>query len=116
MRIDHAVYAVRELDVAGERLLARHGLESVPVGRHPRWGTANRIVPLGDDYVELLAVVDPDVGVTTTLGRALLDLTAEGDRWFAICLADDDLEATASRLDLALSRGSRTRPDGSVVA
>jgi hypothetical protein len=115
MRIDHAVYAVRDPDVAGELLQTRYGLESVPGGRHPPWGTANRIVPLGDDYVELLAVVDADVGRTTTLGRALLDLTAEGDRWFAVCLADDDLEATAARLDLAVSRGSRVLPDGSVV-
>jgi hypothetical protein len=115
VRIDHAVYAVRDLDVAADRLLTRHGLAAVSGGHHPRWGTANRIVPLGEDYVELLAVVDPGVGSATTLGRTLLDLTSGGDRWFAVCLADDDLASTAARLDLPISRGSRTLPEGSVI-
>lgn len=116
MRIDHAVYAVADLDVAGRRLLVEHGLGSVPGGRHPRWGTANRIVPLGDDYVELLSVVEPAVGRTTWLGRTIVDLSADGDRWFAVCLADDDIETTATRLGLDMTRGSRTLPDGSAVA
>ena len=34
----------------------------------------------------------------------------------ALCLADDDLDATASRLDLTVEAGSRTRPDGEVVS
>ena len=31
-----------------------HGLASIPGGVHPAWGTANRIIPLGSDYVELI--------------------------------------------------------------
>jgi hypothetical protein len=83
---------------------------------HPRWGTANRLVPLGSDYLELLAVVDPGVAATSVLGRRLLDLTRDGDRWFSVCVADDEIEATAARLGLAVEVGERTRPDGKVVA
>jgi hypothetical protein len=111
--IDHVVLAVADLEEAGERLHREHGLASAPGGVHPRWGTANRIVPLGRDYVELIAVVDPEVGRATALGRALVALTADGrDRWFAICLSDTEIDATAERLGLAVEPGERARPDG----
>ena len=111
--IDHVVLAVSDLDEAGGRLLRDHGLASLLGGVHPRWGTGNRIVPLGTDYVELIAVVDDDVGRSTALGRTLLSLTADGrDRWFAVCVADTELEATATRLGLKVEPGARTRPDG----
>lgn len=115
-RIDHVVYAVSDLDAAAERFRHEHGLVSVPGGMHPRWGTGNRLIPLGVDYVELLGVVDPAMAATTALGRTLMDLTADGDRWFAICLADERLEETAARLGLEVEPGSRTRPDGVELA
>lgn len=110
--IDHVVRAVRDLDAAGERLLRDHGLGSVPGGRHPAWGTANRIVPLGDAYLELVAVADPAVARTTAFGRAIGEHAADRDRWCDVCLADDDLDGTAARLGLPVSIGTRTRPDG----
>ena len=113
--IDHVVLAVRDLDAAAERLLTEHGLASVAGGRHLAWGTANRIVPLGDDYIELLAVVDRDVGSRSPVGRFLQELTVDGDRWFAVCIADGDLDATAARLGLAVVTGERERPDGTIV-
>ena len=116
LRIDHAVYVVRDLDEAAARLHEDLGLASVVGGVHPRWGTGNRIVPLGSDYVELMAVVDRDVAMGTDLGRAVLELTRDGDRWMALCLGDDDLDATAARLDLTVEAGSRTRPDGELVS
>jgi hypothetical protein len=114
-RLDHAVYAVRDLDAAADRWWDTFGLASVPGGRHPAWGTANRIVPLGRDYLELLCPVDAEVAGRAPLGRRLLELTAEGDAWFALCLADDDLDATAARLGLPVEAGERARPDGSVI-
>ncbi len=115
MRIDHVVLGSRDLDATGDRYLRQHGLASVPGGAHPAWGTANRIVPLGDDYVEFLAVVDPDVAASSAFGTFLRDLTAEGDRWFTVCVADDDLDGSAARLGLDVVRGSRVRPDGTEV-
>jgi Glyoxalase-like domain len=116
LRVDHAVYAVADLEAAAARFLDEHELASVPGGVHPRWGTGNRIVPLGSDYLELIAVVDPELAAGSRLGRAIGELAANEDRWFALCLADDDIEATAARLGLVVEAGSRTRPDGEVVA
>jgi hypothetical protein len=106
------VFAVRDLDTAAARWDEDYGLASTPGGRHPRWGTANRIVPLGPDYLELISVVEPDVAVETVLGRALLHLTADGDRWFSLCLSDDDIESTAARLHLTVESGTRMTPEG----
>jgi hypothetical protein len=114
LRVDHVVMAVADLDDGAARLL-EHGIASVDGGVHPRWGTANRIAPLGSTYIELLAVVDPDVGSGTPLGRAIRDRALGGDRWFALCLADDDVDATARRLGLDVEPGARTRPDGTEV-
>jgi len=114
-RIDHIVLAVRDLEASAGRLWEEHGLRFAPGGRHPRWGTANMIAPLGGDYVELLGVVDEAVGAETVLGRTLMDLSADGDRWFSACLADEDIDATAARLGLTVQPGARTRPDGSEV-
>lgn len=114
LRIDHVVLAVRDLDRAAAWLEDR-GVASVAGGVHPRWGTGNRIAPLGRTYVELLGVVDPDVAGATALGRAILARADGGDRWFALCLADDDIDATAARLGLEVEPGARTRPDGTEV-
>ena len=116
LRIDHVVRAVRDLDDAADRWEREHGLSSIPGGVHPRWGTANRILPMGRDYLELMTVVDRDTAASTVLGRALLDLTTAGGAWFAFCVADDAIDATAARLAMEVTPGSRERPDGSVVS
>ena len=114
MRVDHVVMAVRDLDRAARAWEAR-GIATVPGGAHPRWGTANRIAPLGETYLELLAAVDEEVASATVLGRAILARSDGGDRWFALCLSDDDIDATAARLGLSVEPGARTKPDGSQV-
>jgi Glyoxalase-like domain len=113
LSIDHTVLAVADLDEAGDRLLRDHGLASVPGGVHPAWGTANRIVPLGDEYIELIAVVDAEVAARSAFGRDIAALTTDGrDRWAEICVADSDVEATAARLGIGVGAGSRTTTDG----
>jgi len=117
LRIDHVVFAVQDLDAAATRVLEELGLASVPGGVHPHWGTGNRIIPLGDSqYLELLAVVDPAVASTTNLGRTLQALTADGDAWFAMCLATDEIDAVAARVGLDVVPGSRSLPDGRLVS
>jgi catechol 2,3-dioxygenase-like lactoylglutathione lyase family enzyme len=111
-RFDHVVLAVRDLEASASGLWDEYGLRFRPGGAHPHWGTANMIAPLGESYLELLAVVDPAVGPNTILGRSLLDRSAGGDRWWSVCLGDDDLETTAARLGLDVQPGSRLRPDG----
>jgi glyoxalase-like protein len=117
LRIDHVVYAVRDLHEAATSFEDAHGLVAVPGGVHPLWGTGNRIIPLGDRrYIELIAIIDPAIAATTALGRAIAERTTGGDGWFALCLADDAIETTAARLGLVAERGSRTLPDGRAVA
>lgn len=114
LRVDHVVMAVADLDRASA-WLDGFGLASEPGGIHPRWGTANRIAPLGATYLELLGIVDGEVARGTVLGRALAERAQGGDRWFAMCLADEDIDATAQRLDMPVEAGARTKPDGSEV-
>lgn len=116
LRIDHVVYAVRDLDEAAARFRSEYGLDSVAGGRHPGWGTGNRIVPLDDQYVELISVVDPAEARGSEFGRTMLAFLEPGDRPFAICAGTDDLDDVAARLGLAVTEGSRTRPDGRTLA
>ena len=116
LRIDHVIYAVEDLDAAGARFRADFGLGSIAGGRHPHWGTANRIVPLGRDYVELVTVVDPAVAAVSDFGRPVMDAIAKGRPLVGWAAQTDDLQAIANRLGLEVERGSRTRPDGSVLA
>jgi hypothetical protein len=58
MELDHVLIAVDDLEAAAKEVEERLGLASVAGGRHHGLGTANRIVPLGETYLELVAVVD----------------------------------------------------------
>jgi hypothetical protein len=114
-RLDHVVYAVPDLDEAAVRFREQFGLDSTEGGRHERWGTANRIVPLGDQYLELVAAVDEQMAGRTAFGRGVLERAAGGGGWFTIAAVADDLDEVASRLGLAVTTGARTRPDGETV-
>jgi len=115
LRIDHVVYAVRDLDGAAVRFRRDFGLDSVVGGRHAGWGTANRIVPLGEQYVELIGVVDVAEAEATTFGRSVLERTEAGDGWYTIAVATDDVVMIGERLGLEVDAGSRERPDGEVL-
>jgi len=109
LRIDHVLYAMHDLEAGATRFEEDLGLESVPGGRHPKWGTANRIVQLGPDYLELVAVADPQVAAQSAFGRMVLDA---GERLLGWSVATDDLDEVAARHGLTVRRGGRSRPDG----
>lgn len=115
LRLDHAVYAVADLDDAAARFREAFGLDSVAGGRHERWGTANRIVPLGDQYLELVAAVEREAAAVGGFGRAVMERADAGGGWITLAVATDDLYGIAARLALEVESGSRTRPDGLVV-
>lgn len=115
LRLDHVVYAVDDLDAAAERFRSELGLDSAPGGRHPVWGTANRIVPLGDDYIELIAVEDPGKAGASPFGRSVMDAAERGGAPITICAATDQLGSIVMRLDLTVHSGTRERPDGVVL-
>lgn len=114
-RIDHVVIGVGDVDDAARRLLAECGLGSVFGGRHEGWGTWNRIVPLGPDYLELIGVVDRKEAAKSFLGRHLMSHVGGGDRLMGWCVAVTDVDAVATRLGLTVNPGSRTRPDGTTL-
>jgi hypothetical protein len=113
LAIDHVIVIVEDLDAAARKYYEQKGLASVPGGRHPGHGTANRIVPLGSSYIELMAVVDRVEADSSPLGswveRRLVDV---GESPAALCLRTDDIEGATrltGRKPLLLHR---TRPDG----
>lgn len=55
--IDHVVVCVADLALAG-RIYQRLGFITTPAARHP-FGTANALVQLNGNFIELLAVMDP---------------------------------------------------------
>jgi hypothetical protein len=86
------------------------GLESSAGGRHPRWGTANRIVPLGRTYLELVSVVDERAAEASAFGRWVA--AARAGAPFGWAVRTSDLDADVARLGLAVHEGSRLAPDG----
>ena len=116
LRVDHVIYAVDDLEIAGARFAEEFGLGSVEGGQHPAWGTANRIVPLGSAYVELIAVVDPEVAASSDFGRPVLDAVAIHERLVGWVVATEDLQGIAQRLGLDVARGSRTKTDGTTLS
>src|SRR5262249_32196298 len=114
LELDHVLIAVADLAAAGSEIEARHGLTSIEGGRHPGWGTANRIVPLGDAYLELVSVVDEEEAATSGFGRWVAAARPDPLQLLGWAVRTDDLDAVARRLDLEVIPGSRARPDGSV--
>ena len=96
-------------------LFDREGLASVAGGRHEGWGTANRIVPLGESYLELIAVVDVDEAEQSEFGRAVRRAITEDRPLVGWVVATDDIDAVASRLDLEVEQKSRETADGSTL-
>lgn len=115
LEIDHAVLAVPDLEDAGRRLDEASGLRSVPGGTHERWGTANRIVPLGPSYIELIAIHDRDVAAANELGRRITAVAGSPSPWVTWVLRTDRLGSLAARLGLEVTEATRDLPDGRVL-
>jgi Glyoxalase-like domain len=111
LELGQVILGVRDLDAATDRMEAL-GFSVLDGGVHPGAGTANRIIPRGRQYLELLGVVDPPLAAAQWYGRALLARIAEGDRLVRWSLHTDDLEAVAGPLGLLPERRQRVRPDG----
>jgi hypothetical protein len=115
LRVDHIVWGVEDLDRAAVGVQERYGLASVPGGRHPGWGTANRIVPLGPSYLELLAVVDADEAAADPVGSGYAGHIRAAPGLMLWCLATDELDAVAARLGLTIEAKSRVLPGGTIL-
>jgi hypothetical protein len=112
--IGQVILGVRDLDGATVRVESL-GLTVIDGGVHPGLGTANRIVPLGDSYLELLGVVDEAEAGASPYGRALLENTADGDRLVRWSIRTDGIDDVCVRLGLTAERRQRRRPDGAML-
>jgi len=106
LAVDHVIVCVPDLERSVRSFEQRHCVSSVPGGRHDGHGTANRLVPLGDAYIELVAVVDPDEARGSGFGSWVTS-RAGANGADAIAIRTDELDAVCQRLDLeplAMSR------------
>jgi hypothetical protein len=118
--IDHVVLATEDPDAAAAKLEATLGLAATGGGRHDALGTMNRLVWLGDAYLELVGVFDAKLAKRSWLGRPVVAALATGGGLITWAIAVDDLDEALrwgppdSALDGPLG-GERIRPDGRVV-
>ena len=120
--VDHVLLPAADLGRDAARLAERFGLHANEGGRHPRVGTANYIVPLGKQYLELIAVVDHDEAASSRLGVRVGNALREGRTFVAWALRTNDLDALRAKLLAAgwtlppIVDGSRRRPDGQMLS
>ncbi len=114
LAIDHVILPVRDLAAEVARLKARYGLVSVEGGRHPAWGTANWIVPLGESYLELVAVADREAASRSAFGRWVASALPGSPLGWAV--RTDSIDAVGRRLGQPVLPGSRVDPRGALIA
>lgn len=120
--IDHLVIAVDDPDAAAAELEATLGLAATGGGRHDT-GTHNRLIFLGDAYLELIGAWDRGLALGHPIGAAVVRALDAGTPGLVTwALATDGarrevaaLRATGSQISEVIA-GSRVRPDGERVA
>jgi Glyoxalase-like domain len=119
--VDHIVVAVADPDEAVKRIGSALGVEPGGGGRHDRLGTFNRLLWLGDSFVELIGVFDRGLAAASWLGAPSLRALDRGGGLATWAVATDDMQGDLGRLRSASSSlsnpmpGERRRPDGRIV-
>ena len=90
--IDHIVLAVDDPDVAAAAIEQDLGLHPAGGGRHEAQGTFNRLVWLGDSYLELIGVFDRELAARSWIGPAVLAALERGGGLATWAIAVDDLD------------------------
>lgn len=119
MHIDHIVLGIADLETGIDALEALTGVRAAPGGQHPAWGTHNAILSLGrTQYLEILSPRS-DARIARDM-QFLTGLAALTPVMWAV--RTEDVGETAELLGSighetsGIVPGSRTRPDGSVLA
>ena len=76
--IDHFIVAVRDPDDAATELERVLGLRAGGGGRHEAHGTHNRLIWLGDSYIELMGVFDRTLAADSWFGSHALAVVEQG--------------------------------------
>jgi Glyoxalase-like domain len=119
--IDHVVIAVPDPDEAAWHVQEELGLLATGGGRHDAMGTHNRLVWLGDSYLELIGVFDRSLAESSWIGLPAMRVLDGGGGLTTWAIATDELDIDLARLHAIgsiLSEpviGERRRPDGAVA-
>jgi hypothetical protein len=119
--IDHLVIATVDPDAAAAELEVTLGLSPGGGGRHEGLGTYNRLVWLGDTYLELIGVDDPEPARASWVGAPTVRALARGGGLATWAVASDGLSGDLERLRARGAAwegpiaGERRRPDGRLV-
>src|SRR5512146_131495 len=89
--IDHLVIACPDPDAAAGRLEREVGLRARGGGRHESLGTFNRLVWLGDSYLELIGVADRALAESSWIGAPTVRALDGGGGLATWAAATDDL-------------------------
>lgn len=91
--IDHIIIGVRDLDRAAAQFSQKLGLQASGGGIHPTGGTANRVIVIGDTYLELIAVHVP-----AEAQQGMVERLAKGEGYLNVVLASDNIEAEGASM------------------
>ncbi len=91
--IDHIIIGVNNLEQAATLFSQKLGLAASGGGIHPTGGTANRIIVIGDTYLELIAIHTPKEAQ-----QSMLDRLAIHEGYLNFVLASNDIEADSQAM------------------
>lgn len=91
--LDHIIIGVNNLERATEIFADHLGLLASGGGNHPSGGTANRIIVIGDTYLELITVREP-----AEAQQSMINRLAKGDGYLNFVLTSDDIEADSAAM------------------
>ncbi len=91
--IDHIIIGVRDLEKAAAQFGQKLGLLASGGGIHPSGGTANRIIVIGDTYLELIAMHVP-----AEVQPSMVERLAKGEGYLNVVLASDNIEAEGTAM------------------
>jgi catechol 2,3-dioxygenase-like lactoylglutathione lyase family enzyme/extradiol dioxygenase family protein len=86
--IDHIIIGVHDLEQAATQFSQKLGLAVSGGGIHPTGGTANRIIVIGDTYLELIAIHNH-----AEAQQSMLDQLTIHEGYLNFVLASNDIEA-----------------------
>jgi hypothetical protein len=119
--IDHVLIACPDPDEAAVLFEANLGLLATGSGRHTALGTFNRLIWLGDSFIELIGIEARKLAEASWVGRPVLRAADAGGGFAMWAVATSGLRAEVDRLRASGSdirepiAGERVRPDGRIV-
>jgi Glyoxalase-like domain len=119
--IDHILVACPDPDEAAAAFEAQLGLRATGAGRHTALGTFNRLIWLGDSFIELIGVEARKLAEASWIGRPVLRAADAGGGFAMWAAATRGIHEEVTALRAAGSdlgdptTGERVRPDGRIV-